>query len=157
MNERIPLNILYEKHGQANGRRLAELIEKAKGKNRTINAFAKDLGVPASTISRMLKQDGNYRHSADLLERIAYFADRNSGVTLNDLMLANGFRLREEKDEKEEDTIIPSYFNTIQEMENEKAMLLLKRDRMKEDILFIEERIKRLEDAVDTLSGLESK
>ena len=42
-------------------------------------------------------------------------------------------------------------------MENEKAILLLKRDRMKEDILFIEERIKRLEDAVDTLSGLESK
>lgn len=156
MIERVPLNILYEKCGPVNGRRLSELIKSAQG-SRTINAFSRDIGVPASTVSRMMKQNGGHRHSAEILERIAYFADKNSGVTLDDLMQANGFRLRrEDKEPKTGSTeTTPSYFNTITEMEAEKTSLCEKRERMKEELLFIEERIRRLEDAVNSLSGLE--
>lgn len=73
---------------KGNPEELAELVRAAMGK-RSQRAFAKDLGVNVSTVSRIL--DGNILNISDaVLAKIAANADSGSGVTIEDLMAAQG-------------------------------------------------------------------
>ena len=66
-----------------------ELVERAKG-SRTMKAFADEMGVHPSVLSRVMSRQTR-ELSLPLISKIAVYADPSSGVTLEDLMVAQGF------------------------------------------------------------------
>lgn len=66
-----------------------ELVERAKG-SRTMKAFADEMGVHPSVLSRVMSRQTR-ELSLPLISKIAAYADSSSGVTLEDLMVAQGF------------------------------------------------------------------
>lgn len=75
---------------EPNKEKLAELVLKAKGENRSISAFARDCGVSTSTLSRLINMETSKANSDDLIAAIAEHVDPESGVTLNELLDAHG-------------------------------------------------------------------
>jgi hypothetical protein len=69
------------------------LVQKAKG-TRSMRAFADDMGVNVSVISRIISGK-TIELSPGLVSKIAVYADLRSGVTLDQLMDAQGFSLSE--------------------------------------------------------------
>ena len=66
-----------------------ELVEKAKG-SRTMKAFSEEIGFHPSVMSRVMSRQTK-ELSLLLISKIAAHADSSSGVTLEDLMVAQGF------------------------------------------------------------------
>ena len=69
---------------------LAELVLKAKGPGRSLNEFAKTCGVNPSTLSRIVNQKNSGPCADALIKAIAENADADSGVTLENLLIAHG-------------------------------------------------------------------
>ena len=71
---------------------LAKLVEMAKGNDRTIREDAKDAGVNASTISRILNENSNYSPGIKVLRKLTSkeAAPRN-GITFQDLCNVSDF------------------------------------------------------------------
>lgn len=79
---------LASRAGEVDMDRLIQLIVKAKG-NRTMRQFAEDMEVNVSTVSRII--NGKVSEvSNSLLAKIAAYADPESGVTIEQLMEAQG-------------------------------------------------------------------
>lgn len=74
---------------------LAELVTRAKGPRRSLRQFADDLGVNASTLSRIINQKTASANSDTLIADIADHADPDSQVTFEQLMEAHGMELKE--------------------------------------------------------------
>lgn len=74
---------------------LADLVLKAKGKDRSLRQFADDLGVNASTLSRIVNMKTASSNSDALIADIADHADPNSNVTFERLMEAHGMILKD--------------------------------------------------------------
>ena len=68
----------------------ADLLDKARGEN-TMKGFAELCGVNPSTFSRISNKMNKGASSPELLEIIANNAASDSGVTLEELMFANGY------------------------------------------------------------------
>ncbi|SDB69724.1 hypothetical protein [Butyrivibrio sp. INlla16] len=68
----------------------SSLVIKAKGANRTVQQFAADIGVPPSTLSRIINKKNSSASNERILVAIAENAEPESRVTLNDLKKANG-------------------------------------------------------------------
>lgn len=80
----------YVRVREPNKEKLAELVLKAKGENRSISAFARDCGVSTSTLSRLINMETSRANSDDLIATIAENAAPDSGVTINELLDAHG-------------------------------------------------------------------
>lgn len=74
---------------------LADLVVKAKGPNRSMRQFAEELGVNASTLSRIINKKTASSNSDDLIADIADHADPDSNVTFERLMEAHGMALKD--------------------------------------------------------------
>ena len=92
----------YVQYTVPNAEALKEQINKVKG-DRTMMTFAEDVKrsspgvkVSAPTISRACNWSGGNPVSIELLEAIARIADKDSGVTLETLVTANGMRSKDE-------------------------------------------------------------
>ena len=70
--------------------KFSDLVNKAKGPNRSMRQFAKDMGKNPTQLSRALNGQLKGGCPNDLLALIANYADQESGVTLEALMEANG-------------------------------------------------------------------
>lgn len=71
---------------------LADLIIRAKGNERTMAEFADKVGTSASTLSRAINQKATRPISYDVLVKIAENALEGSGVDLDGLLFADGYR-----------------------------------------------------------------
>lgn len=80
----------YVRVREPNKEKLAELVLKAKGEDRSISAFARDCGVSTSTLSRLINMETSGANSDDLIATIAENAAPDSGVTINELLDAHG-------------------------------------------------------------------
>lgn len=94
MKSREKLN-QYMRVKAPNKEALAELVIKAKGPNRSMRQFADDLGVNASTLSRIVNKKTARSNADTLIADIADHADEESGVTFEMLMEAHGMMRRE--------------------------------------------------------------
>lgn len=85
--------------GQGNKKELINLVAAAMG-NRSQRAFALDVGVNVSSVSRILS--GNVSEISDkLLANIAAYAAPGSGVTIEKLMAAQGMVVAENRNDLE--------------------------------------------------------
>jgi len=75
---------------EPNKEKLAELVLRAKGENRSISAFARECEVSTSTLSRLINMETSKANSDDLILAIAEKANPESGVTLEALLDAHG-------------------------------------------------------------------
>lgn len=89
-DERRQTETKFIRYASLNKARFAELLEKARG-SRTMKKFADDCGVNPSTFSRISNQLNKGASSTELIHVIAEKADPDSGVTLENLMEANGY------------------------------------------------------------------
>ena len=80
----------YVRVREPNKEKLAELVLKAKGEDRSISAFARDCGVSTSTLSRLINMETSKANSDDLIATIAENAAPDSGVTIDELLDAHG-------------------------------------------------------------------
>ena len=69
---------------------LSRLVLIAKGSNRTMQQFAAEIGVTPSTLSRIVNMKNETPSSYKVIKSIASFAERDSGVTIEMLLKANG-------------------------------------------------------------------
>lgn len=69
--------------------RFAILLEKAKGKERSINKYAKECDISSAHISRLIRGLVNTPPTPDTILRLSSVA--NNGVTYNELMNAAGY------------------------------------------------------------------
>lgn len=79
----------YIRTGRADLEALSQLVLRAKG-GRSMNDFANDCEVNASTISRIINMKNTTTCSDEVLVAISKAADPESGVTLEQLLAANG-------------------------------------------------------------------
>ena len=79
----------YIRTGKADQEALSQLVLHAKG-SRSMNDFAKECEVNTSTISRIINMKNTTACSDDVLMAISKAADPESGVTLEQLLVANG-------------------------------------------------------------------
>lgn len=77
--------------GEADMEKMSELLERMKGPGRSYNQYAKDIGVAASTLTRISKQEVS-SVSNELLAKLAEHMNPDCGVTIEDLVRANGLR-----------------------------------------------------------------
>ena len=91
-------NILSDfwRDSKPDAERLAELVNRARGK-RSVTEFARLCGVSPSTISRLGRAQNNTPSSDDLIVEIAINADKDSGVSFQDLVNAHGMHLIREE------------------------------------------------------------
>lgn len=73
------------------------LIMKAKGEERTMAELAELVGTSASTLSRAVTGKATRPVSYEIIEKIAEHAAEGSGVLLEDLLYANGYRRKRER------------------------------------------------------------
>lgn len=69
---------------------LADMITRAKGPYRSMRQFAEDVGVSPATMSRIMNQKTAGPLNNETIAKIAANADKQSGVTLEMLLAANG-------------------------------------------------------------------
>jgi len=90
----LPDRVYYVKTSEPDKDRLAELVVAARGK-RTSQQFAIECGVNPSTLTRILNKQNKGSSKDDLIYAIAEHAAPESGVTLDELMHANGMTKQE--------------------------------------------------------------
>lgn len=90
----LPDRVYYVKTSEPDKDRLADLVIAARG-NRTSQQFAIDCGVNPSTLTRILNKQNKGSSKDDLIYAIAENAAPESGVTLDELMHANGMTKQE--------------------------------------------------------------
>ena len=100
LRQGLPLNIIYRNLATQYSRikppdkdLLAEYVVRAKGPERSMRQFAEEIGVNASTLSRIVNKKTVGANSDNLIADIAAYADKNSGITLEMLMRAHGMDL----------------------------------------------------------------
>lgn len=76
---------------------LGSLIIKAKGEGRTMAELADLVGTSASTLSRAVTGKATRPVSYEIIEKIAEHAAEGSGVLLEDLLYADGYRRKRER------------------------------------------------------------
>ncbi|CVI73783.1 hypothetical protein BN3660_03349 [Eubacteriaceae bacterium CHKCI004] len=74
---------------------LSQLINTAKGAERTMSQFAEECGVSPATFSRIVNKKNAKATSLTLLQSIAEHASVESNITLEQLLQANGWRKSE--------------------------------------------------------------
>ena len=79
----------YIRTGKADLEALSQLVLSAKG-SRSMNDFANDCEVNTSTISRIINMKNTTACSDEVLVAVSKAADPESGVTLEQLLMANG-------------------------------------------------------------------
>ena len=79
----------YIRTGKADLEALSQLVLSAKG-SRSMNDFANDCEVNTSTISRIINMKNTTACSDEVLVAVSKAADPTSGVTLEQLLAANG-------------------------------------------------------------------
>lgn len=79
----------YVKVGDYNAEKMSRLVTLAKG-NRSINDFARECGINASTISRIVNMKNKEACSDEVIEAIVENAENKLEVTVPILMSANG-------------------------------------------------------------------
>lgn len=82
----------YYRVRDADNEKVAELVTKAKGPNRSLRKFASELGVSHNTIRRIIDMGNSTNCNNELIFKIAEHADPDSGVTLTDLLIAQGLQ-----------------------------------------------------------------
>lgn len=100
LRQGLPLNIIYRNLATQYSRikppdkdMLAEYVVRAKGPERSMRQFAEEIGVNASTLSRIVNKKTVRANSDNLIADIAAYADKNSGITFEMLMRAHGMDL----------------------------------------------------------------
>lgn len=100
LRQGLPLNIIYRNLATQYSRikppdkdLLAEYVVRAKGPERSMRQFAEEIGVNASTLSRIVNKKTVGANSDNLIADIAAYADKNSGITFEMLMRAHGMDL----------------------------------------------------------------
>lgn len=93
--------------------KFAELVKQAKGPNRTMQQFASDMGVQPSTLSRIVNLKNESPSSLKLLKDIALYADRNSGVTIEQLLECNGMS-NQVIDENRNDNLVKGHLESFE-------------------------------------------
>ena len=84
----------YRKVREPDREKVGELVKAARGPERSVRTFADEMGVNASTVSRVENAKTSGVGNA-LLARVAAHADDLSGVTLENLLEANGMEKRQ--------------------------------------------------------------
>ncbi len=74
---------------EADMQKMSELVERMKGEGRSYNQYSKDMGVAASSLTRISKQTVS-SVSNELLAKLAEHMDPECGVTFEELITANG-------------------------------------------------------------------
>lgn len=69
--------------------KMAELVERMRGPSRSYNQYAKAMEVAPSSVTRIVKQEAA-KVSNDLLAKLADNMDPDCGVTIEELIAANG-------------------------------------------------------------------
>lgn len=97
LRQGLPLNIIYRNLATQYSRikppdkdLLAEYVVRAKGPERSMRQFAEEIGVNASTLSRIVNKKTAGANSDSLIADIAAHADKNCGITFEMLMHAHG-------------------------------------------------------------------
>ena len=97
LRQGLPLNIIYRNLSTQYSRvkapdksLLAEYVMRAKGPERSMRQFAEEIGVNASTLSRIINKKTVGANSDYLIADIAAHADKNSNITFEMLMHAHG-------------------------------------------------------------------
>lgn len=97
LRQGLPLNIIYRNLSTQYTRvkapdknLLAEYVMRAKGPERSMRQFAEEIGVNASTLSRIINKKTAGANSDYLIADIAAHADKNSGISFEMLMQAHG-------------------------------------------------------------------
>lgn len=97
LRQGLPLSIIYRNLATQYSRikppdkdLLAEYVVRAKGPERSMRQFAEEIGVNASTLSRIVNKKTAGANSDSLIADIAAHADKNSGITFEMLMQAHG-------------------------------------------------------------------
>lgn len=100
LRQGLPLNIIYRNLATQYSRikppdkdLLAEYVVRAKGPERSMRQFAEEIGVNASTLSRIVNKKTAGANSNNLIADIAAYADKHSGITFEMLMQAHGMDL----------------------------------------------------------------
>ena len=70
---------------------LARLVDLAKGPYRTMKEYANACGINPSTLSRIINGKNKGKSKIENIEKMAEYADPESGVTLEMLLDANGY------------------------------------------------------------------
>ena len=115
----------YVQYSVPNAEELKEQINKVKG-DRSMSTFADDIKrsspsvrVSAPTISRACNWSGGNPVSIELLEAIAKIADKDSGVTFETLVAANGMRSKHEDSQlSKRDSVIRRRESTLEIVRN---------------------------------------
>lgn len=117
-NKKLKLLDAYIRGRPPDKVKLGAFVRKAQG-NRTLNQFAKDCGVSAATLSRLI--NGNYSryYSNEILEKIAKQIDSDSGITPLMLFEANGMVKRTPELEAHLSILDKEVRQEINEMRNE--------------------------------------
>ena len=117
-NKKLKLLDAYIRGRPPDKVKLGAFVRKAQG-NRTLNQFAKDCGVSAATISRLI--NGNYAkyYSNEILEKIAKQINSDSGITPLMLFEANGMVKRTPELEAHLSILDKEVRQEINEMRNE--------------------------------------
>lgn len=97
LRQGLPLNMIYRnlttqyiRTKVPDKNLLAEYVVRAKGPERSLRQFAEEVGVNASTLSRIINKKTAGTNSDNLIADIAACADKNSGITFDMLMHAHG-------------------------------------------------------------------
>jgi len=106
---------------------LIELIKKAQG-NRSLNAFARQCGIDAGNLSRILNNKNVVAPKPDTLQKIA--SQSYNDVTYEDLMIASGYMTLSE-DTANEQNIVSS---KIKENDIEKEIEDLQKRLMNNEV-----------------------
>lgn len=77
---------------------LANLVNAAKGDDRTMGQFAEECGTSSSTLSRVVNKKNTRPMALELLKSIAEHAALQSNVSFEQLLRANGWRKKIRKD-----------------------------------------------------------
>lgn len=102
MMERLMLYTQYMQHWtqlvKPDMKQMADLIVRAKGPDRTMAEFADAVGTSASTLSRAVNLKATRPISYDILVGIAENAEEGSGIDLEGLLYADGYRKKRERE-----------------------------------------------------------
>lgn len=99
----------------------AHILKRAKGPDRSMGEFAQACGLSPATFTRIVKGYYKKRLSEEILRKIVTNADSKSGITLSDLVYANGYRregfstgspVSDSESVRNEDGLIPYELNS---------------------------------------------
>ncbi len=91
-------NINADSYSAQRKSKVAELIERAKGENRSYRKYAMDAGISCAALTRMRK--GDYVPKPDTIEKLTSQKARpRGGVTFEEMMLTAGYAVESKYDE----------------------------------------------------------